>query len=67
MIHHPRRFQVHSSNRNLLSTVYTSRRYIGFLSYSLPSAKIHWSVVFYILLCRWFRFAQLAKGKKFRP
>ncbi len=48
MIHHPRRFQVHSSNRNLLSTVY-SRRYIGFLSYSLPSAKIHWSVVFYIL------------------
>ncbi len=22
---------------------------------------------FTVLLCRWFRFAQLAKGKKFRP
>ena len=28
---------------------------------------IHDVALVYSLLCRWFRFAQLAKGKKFRP
>jgi hypothetical protein len=49
------------------------------LSHSLPSAPLcpllHSALsstvpspsLFYAPLCRWFRFAQLAKGKKFRP
>ncbi len=52
MIHHPRRFQVHSSNRNLLSTLYC-RRYIGFLSYSLPKCENPLKFVFDIVYSIW--------------
>ncbi len=36
----------------------------------LVSLVVCWSIVGWLigwLVCRWFRFAQLAKGKKFRP
>jgi hypothetical protein len=31
------------------------------------TGKIFWDLKRGSVLCRWFRFAQLAKGKKFRP
>jgi hypothetical protein len=38
------------------------------LSSLVLTMSLMWLAGFnYLLVCRWFRFAQLAKGKKFRP